>query len=32
LLGAQGKIFIPQDVYDEIVKIEDDLAKWLKTS
>lgn len=32
LLGEQGLIFIPQMVYDEIVRTEDDLARWLKTS
>ncbi len=31
-LGAQGRIFIPEDVYKEITKTEDDLAAWLKDS
>jgi hypothetical protein len=31
-LGKQGKIFIPEYVYEEIVRTEDDLSKWLKNS
>lgn len=31
-LGKDDKIFIPQAVYDEIKKTEDDLLSWLKES
>lgn len=31
-LGRQGVIFIPAIVKDEILRTEDELAKWLKTS
>lgn len=31
-LGKQNKIFIPELVYDEIIRTEDDLSKWLKGS
>jgi rRNA-processing protein FCF1 len=31
-LGKQFKVFIPEEVKDEIVKTEDDLSKWLKSS
>jgi hypothetical protein len=31
-LGKGGKIFIPQLVFEEITKTEDDLAQWLKAS
>ncbi|MFT4804711.1 MAG: hypothetical protein ACI9YE_001917 [Psychroserpens sp.] len=31
-LGTEGRIFICKEVYDEIVKTEDDLSKWLKES
>ena len=31
-LGSEGKIFICQEVYDEIIKTDDDLSKWLKSS
>lgn len=31
-LGKKGSIFIPQAVYDEIEKTDDDLLKWLKYS
>jgi predicted nucleic acid-binding protein len=31
-LGNQGKIFIPELVFEEIIRTEDDLSKWLKTS
>jgi len=31
-LGTQNIIFIPEMVYDEIVRTDDDLSKWLKTS
>src|SRR4051812_44655377 len=31
-LGSQGKIFIAEEVYNEIVRTEDDLSNWLKES
>ena len=31
-LGKQEKIFLPEEVKDEIVRTDDDLAKWLKSS
>lgn len=31
-LGNQKKIFIPEMVYEEIIRTEDDLSKWLKKS
>lgn len=31
-LGEENRIFIPQDVYDEIEHAEDELTKWLKES
>lgn len=31
-LGEQGKIFVPQLVYEEIIRTEDELADWLKQS
>lgn len=31
-LGKQDKIFIPEYVYEEIIRTEDDLSKWLKNS
>lgn len=31
-LGAKRIIFIPEMVYDEIVRTDDDLSKWLKSS
>lgn len=31
-LGRQDKIFIPEYVYEEIIRTEDDLSKWLKDS
>lgn len=31
-LGAQGRIFIAEEVFNEITKTEDDLCKWLKES
>ncbi len=31
-LGSEDKIFIPSMVYDEIVRTDDDLSDWLKTS
>jgi predicted nucleic acid-binding protein len=31
-LGKNGKIFIPELVYVEIIRTEDDLSKWLKES
>lgn len=31
-LGKRGEIFIPELVYEEITKTEDDLSKWLKSS
>ena len=29
-LGSQGRIFIAEEVYNEITRTEDDLCKWLK--
>ncbi|MBI1183261.1 DUF4411 family protein [bacterium] len=31
-LGKHGRIFIPELVFEEIVRTEDDLSKWLKAS
>lgn len=31
-LGAEGRLFIPSEVFKEIKKGEDDLYKWLKSS
>ena len=31
-LGQQERIFLPKAVFDEIIRTEDDLAAWLKTS
>ncbi len=31
-LGKQDKIFIPEFVYEEITRTEDDLSKWVKAS
>ena len=31
-LGKNGKIFIPEMVFEEIIRTEDDLSKWLKDS
>ena len=31
-LGKQGKIFIPELVYEEVTRTDDDLSKWLKSS
>jgi len=31
-LGTQNRIFIPELVYEEITRTEDDLSKWLKKS
>lgn len=31
-LGKQGKIFMPEEVYKEIARTEDDLSQWLKSS
>lgn len=31
-LGKSGKLFIPESVYDEIIRTDDDLSKWLKGS
>lgn len=31
-LGKQGKIFIPEIVYEEITRTDDELSKWLKGS
>lgn len=31
-LGKRDKIFIPELVYEEIIRTEDDLSKWLKAS
>lgn len=30
--GEKGKIFLPQNVFEEIIKTEDDLTTWLKDS
>lgn len=31
-LGEQRRIFMPEMVYQEITRVEDDLSKWLKSS
>lgn len=31
-LGKQDRLFLPQKVYEEITRTDDDLAKWLKQS
>jgi predicted nucleic acid-binding protein len=31
-LGAEGRIFLPQMVYEEITRTDDDLTSWLKKS
>jgi predicted nucleic acid-binding protein len=31
-LGKEGLIFLPESVFGEITRTEDDLSKWLKTS
>lgn len=31
-LGAQGRLFIPNEVHKEIAKVEDELFEWLKKS
>lgn len=31
-LGEQGIIFLPKSVYDEIIRTDDDLTKWVKNS
>ncbi|WP_018627335.1 DUF4411 family protein [Niabella aurantiaca] len=31
-LGRQGRIFIPELVYEEITRTEDNLSNWLKAS
>ena len=31
-LGGEGRIFMPQMVSEEIIRTEDDLAEWLKSS
>lgn len=31
-LGKKGHIFIPELVYEEIIRTEDELSQWLKTS
>ena len=31
-LGSQGRIFIASEVFNEIIKTEDDLCEWLKQS
>lgn len=31
-LGVQNVVFMPEMVYDEIVRTDDDLSKWLKAS
>lgn len=32
ILGVENKIFMPEVVYEEIVRTEDELSKWLKSS
>lgn len=32
VLGRQGRIFIAEEVFNEITRTEDDLCKWLKAS
>lgn len=32
VLGTSNRIFVPQMVYDEIVRTDDDLSSWLKSS
>jgi len=32
VLGSQERIFLPQMVYEEITRTDDDLTKWLKKS
>ena len=32
ILGTQNIVFMPEMVYDEIFRTDDDLSKWLKTS
>ncbi len=31
-LGIDGRIFLPQMVFEEITRTDDDLAEWLKKS
>jgi hypothetical protein len=31
-LGTQNIVFMPEMVYEEIVRTDDDLSKWLKSS
>ena len=31
-LGVEGKIFLPQAVFDEVTRTDDDLTAWLKGS
>lgn len=31
-LGQNSKIFIPEEVFDEIIRTDDDLSDWLKSS
>ncbi|MBU0560539.1 MAG: DUF4411 family protein [Bacteroidetes bacterium] len=31
-LGAENKIFMPEVVYEEIIRTDDDLSNWLKSS
>ena len=31
-LGAEGRIFLPEKVYEEITRTDDDLTNWLKKS
>ncbi len=32
VIGQQNKLFLPEMVYEEITRTEDDLSKWLKSS
>ncbi len=32
IFGNEGRIFLPEMVYEEIVRTEDDLSQWLKSS
>lgn len=31
-LGTQGRVFLPAMVFQEVLKIDDGLARWLKSS
>lgn len=32
ILGNEKRIFLPEMVYEEIIRVEDDLSQWLKSS